>query len=70
MAQSEQGQGTPFRSRSVQLTDIERLATAGVLAGEMAKSSAKDVRPLGAEAVNEKGIDYLARPDLRDSSEG
>lgn len=69
MAQSEQDQGTPFRFKSVELTEIERLASVGILAKELARVSAKEVRPFGADEMVEKGIDYLARPDLRDSSE-
>jgi hypothetical protein len=68
MAQSrnEDGQGEPFRSPGIKLTEIERIAAAGTFAKELARSAAKDVRPFGAEEVVGKGIDYLARPDLGD----
>jgi len=65
---SDKAQGKPFRSQIGDLTEIERVAAAGVAAKEMARSASKDVRPFGAQEV-EKRIDYLARPDLQRDSE-
>jgi hypothetical protein len=65
MAQaSNKEQGTPVRSNVGKLTEIERIAGTGAVAKELAAIKSRGVRPFGAEEVDEKAIDYLARPDL------